>query len=187
MANSVQITQLSAPLPEGSCYLWRPDILWLHAGSNTAIALAHLLIAATLVLFLRKSKVDLPHKDIVTLFAVLVLCTAVTNLAEVLTTWLPYYLLEGWVKAVTASVAMTTGLVFVSKIPDLLRSESALKQLETARKEIASLENQLNQMNSIYQAALGREERIVQLKKEVNQELFRQGKAGRYKIYTGNE
>lgn len=187
MANPVTITQLNTFLPEGKCYLWRPDILWLNVGSSTVIALANVLIFSGLIYLMRKSRTGLPHRDVITLFSAMILCSILSQLADILTTWLPFYLFEGWIKAVTASVALTTGLVFISKLPDLFSTHSARSELESARKEIANLETQLNQINSVYQAALGREERIVQLKQEVNTELLYQGKTPRYKIYSGSQ
>jgi hypothetical protein len=37
-------------------------------------------------------------------------------------------------------------------------------------------------MNSVYEASLDREDRITQLKREVNEELISQGQPARYKI-----
>ena len=35
-------------MPHGHCYLWRPDVLWLHVGSDTLIALSYYAIPVAL-------------------------------------------------------------------------------------------------------------------------------------------
>jgi CheY-like chemotaxis protein len=46
-------------MPHGACYLWRPEIVWLHATSDTLIALSYYLIPIVLIYFVRK-RIDLP-------------------------------------------------------------------------------------------------------------------------------
>src|ERR1700722_2141345 len=43
----------------GYCYYWRPEIVWLHAASDSTIALAYYLIPVLLIYFVRKRR-DLP-------------------------------------------------------------------------------------------------------------------------------
>ena len=46
-------------MPHGFCYLWSPGLVWLHAGSDSLIALAYSTIPVTLVYFIRKRR-DMP-------------------------------------------------------------------------------------------------------------------------------
>ena len=46
-------------MPHGACYMWRPEIVWLHATSDTLIALSYYLIPIVLIYFVRK-RIDLP-------------------------------------------------------------------------------------------------------------------------------
>jgi len=41
-------------MPHGYCYLWKPEIVWLHAASDGAIALSYLFIPLALIYFVRK-------------------------------------------------------------------------------------------------------------------------------------
>ena len=41
-------------MPHGYCYLWKPEIVWLHAASDGAIALSYLFIPLALVYFVRR-------------------------------------------------------------------------------------------------------------------------------------
>ena len=36
-------------MPHGMCYLWRPEVLWLHVVSDTVVALSYFAIPPTLV------------------------------------------------------------------------------------------------------------------------------------------
>ena len=40
----------------GYCYLWRPEIVWLHVGSDALITLAYYSIPISLIYFVRKRR-----------------------------------------------------------------------------------------------------------------------------------
>lgn len=170
-------------MPHGHCYFWQPDILWLHVGSNAVIGLAYLLIPLALVIFILKNKFKLPHKDLLYLSVAFISLCGLTHLMEVYTTWIPAYRLEGWLKAITASVSITTALVLLPKLSELLKTEDLQKKYDLLQSSQTALEARLNQMNSVFDASLGREDRIVQLKREINQELTKQGLPPRYRIH----
>jgi hypothetical protein len=170
-------------LPSGDCYHWLPDILWLHVISNAVIALSYLLIPLALYMFVRRNQYRLPHRDLAYLFISFIFFCGLSHAAEIYTTWVPAYRLEGWLKAVTASVSIVTALVLLPKLPDLLLNDGEQKTYAHLEEHQRSLEARLAQMNSLYEASLGREERIVQLKKEINQELTKQGLPPRYRIH----
>lgn len=170
-------------LPHGHCYFWQPDVLWLHVGSNATIALAYILIPVALCIFALKNKLDWPHKDLLYLFVAFIFFCGLSHAAEIYTTWIPAYRFEGWIKAVTASVSIITALVLIPKLPDLLSAQNLQKKYEILQENHKLLEARLSQMNSVYEASLGREERITQLKKEINQELAKQGLSQRYRIH----
>ena len=173
----------SAFMPHGHCYLWMPDVLWLHVVSNAVIALSYLLIPIALYIFVSRKTYKLAHQDLVYLFMAFILFCGLSHLAEIYTTWVPAYRLEGWIKAITASVSLVTVLVLLPKLPELWLNESLQKKYLQMEVHQKTLEAQLAQMNSVYEASLGREERIVQLKKEINQELAKQGLQPRYRIH----
>ena len=177
-----QISQ-SNFMPHGHCYFWQPDVLWLHVGSNAVTALAYLLIPIALAIFIRKNKFELPYKDLLYLSVAFILLCGTTHLMEIYTTWVPAYRLEGWIKAVTASVSITTALVLLPKLPELLDTQGLQKRYELLQQNHTVLEARLSQMNSVYEASIGREERITQLKREINLELTKQGLPQRYRIH----
>ena len=46
-------------MAHGFCYLWKPEIVWLHVVSDALITLAYYSIPVTLIYFVRKRR-DLP-------------------------------------------------------------------------------------------------------------------------------
>ncbi len=46
-------------MPHSFCYLWNQKLIWLHAVSDTLVAVAYLSIPITLVHFVRKRR-DVP-------------------------------------------------------------------------------------------------------------------------------
>lgn len=177
-----QISQ-SEFMPHGHCYFWLPDILWLHVGSNAVIALAYFLIPLSLAILIRKRKSTLPHQDLVYLSIAFIFLCGISHIMEIYTTWVPAYRLEGWIKAATAAVSITTALVLLPKLPDLLDIQDLQKRYEALKDNQRILEAHLNQLNSVHEASIDREERIIQLKREINLELSKQGLPHRYRLH----
>jgi signal transduction histidine kinase len=117
-------------MPHGMCYLWRPEILWLHVGSDAVTALAYVSIPAAMIVFARR-RPDLAYRPVVWLFtAFLVLCAA-THLMSIWTVWTPHYQLEGALKALTAAVSLATAIALWPLLPRALALPSR-DELETA-------------------------------------------------------
>jgi hypothetical protein len=55
-------------MPHGHCYLWRPDVLWLHVGSDSLIALSYYAIPIALAYFVRRRRAVLPYWWVPALF-----------------------------------------------------------------------------------------------------------------------
>lgn len=172
-------------LPLGQCFAWLPDLLWLYLGSSGIMTIAFVLMAITGIHIIRRSKHPVPHSDLLGLLILIFACSSIYQALEIANIWLQAYQALAWVKAITASITMTTGLILIPKIPELVSQKSDRAELYEAQRKLESMEQKFNQMSSVYQASLGREERIIQLKREVNQELVNQGHPERYSIYKG--
>ena len=103
-------------IPHGHCYLWQPDLVWLHVVSDLAIALAYYSIPAMLVYFIRK-RPDVPFQGIFILFGLFIISCGTTHVMEVWTLWHPAYWLSGSTKAFTAVVSLFTASEMISLIP----------------------------------------------------------------------
>src|SRR5258708_3786994 len=117
-------------MPHGYCYLWRPEIVWLHAISDGTITLAYYLIPLALLYFVRKRK-DLPFHWIFLMFGIFIFGCGTTHLMEVWTLWHGTYRLAGAIKAITAAASVATAAVLVPLIPKALALPSP-EQLKLA-------------------------------------------------------
>lgn len=112
-------------LPHGHCYLWSPEILWLHVISDLIIAIAYYSIplALAIVLFRRKR---MPFKWLVGLFAAFIVLCGTTHILGIITQWNPIYRFEGLVKLLTAGVSIATAVVLFPMLPRLLAASDEL-------------------------------------------------------------
>jgi two-component system, NtrC family, sensor kinase len=117
--------------PHGYCYLWNPQIVWLHALSDSVIALAYYLIPVTLIYFVRRRR-DLPFHWMFIMFGVFIFGCGTTHLMEVWTLWHGTYRLAGIIKALTAIASVATAALLVPLIPQALAlpSPAQLRQAE---------------------------------------------------------
>jgi PAS domain S-box-containing protein len=135
-------------LPHGHCYLWDPLMMWLNIISDALITLAYLTIPVTLICIVRKRK-DLPFDWMWFCFGVFILACGTTHGLEIWTLWTPTYWLLGWTKAVTAAASVTTAILLVKLIPQLLAipSSASLKKVNKALQEsLAALEDAANRL-----------------------------------------
>ena len=123
-------------MPHGHCYLWRPDILWMHVLSNALIALAYFSIPATLMYFIRK-RGDVPFKGVIAMFAAFIVLCGLTHVMGVVTIWNPLYTADGVLKSITAVVSVATAVMLVPFIPVALsmRSPTELAALNARLEE----------------------------------------------------
>src|SRR6202163_5134609 len=118
-------------MPHGYCYLWNPGLIWLHAVSDSLIALAYFSISVTLIYFIRKRR-DLPFNWMFVSFGMFILACGATHAMEVWTLWHATYWLSGAVKVVSAIASLTTAVLLVKLVPQAL----ALPSPEELRREI---------------------------------------------------
>lgn len=145
------VHSLEAFMPHGQCFLWKPDILWLHAGSDAVIAFSYYLISGTLFYFLYKRS-DLPFQGIFVLFGLFILACGTTHLMEVWTIWSPDYWEEGFVKLATAGLSFFTGLILIPILPKALKLESPTK-LEKINADLTKALAERDKAYRILQAA----------------------------------
>jgi PAS domain S-box-containing protein len=124
-------------MPHGYCYLWKPGLIWLHAVSDSLIALAYFSIPVTLIYFIRKRR-DLPFNWMFLSFGLFILACGTTHIMEVWTLWHGTYWLSGAIKAVTAMASVPTAILLVHLVPRALALPSAeAMKLEIAERERA--------------------------------------------------
>jgi PAS domain S-box-containing protein len=126
-------------MAHGYCYLWKPELVWLHTGSDFLIGLSYYSIPLLLIYFVRRRR-DVPFQGIFLLFSAFILSCGTAHWLEIWTLWHPDYWLSGLIKALTAIVSLYTVSELVPLIPQALALSSPA-QLEVANlaleKEIA--------------------------------------------------
>lgn len=121
-------------IPHGHCYLWKPDLVWLHVVSDALIALAYFSIPVLLIYLIRKRN-DLPFHSIFWLFGAFIVFCGTTHVMEIVTLWYPVYWVSGVIKVFTAGVSIFTALELAPLIPKILSLPSPA-QLEAANQEL---------------------------------------------------
>lgn len=161
-------------IPHGNCYLWQPQLLWLHILSDALIALAYYSIPLFLIYFVIKRQ-NIPFKAIFILFSLFILSCGTIHVMSIWTLWHPDYWLSGLIKAITAILSLCTALAMILVLPQALALRST-RELEAANqalaREIASrqkAETSLQQLNSEL------EQRVTQRTQELktSEEKFR--------------
>jgi PAS domain S-box-containing protein len=106
-------------IPHGHCYLWRPEIVWLHVASDALIALAYYSIPVTLFYLVRRRR-DLAFRWMFMLFGMFILFCGTTHVMGIWTLWNPTYRLDGLIKLVTGVLSAGTAVMLVRAMPRAL-------------------------------------------------------------------
>src|SRR5690349_2772723 len=106
-------------MPHGGCYLWRPELVWLHASSDAVIAFSYFLIPFSLIRLVKKRK-DLEFDWMFVLFGVFILACGMTHAMSIWNVWHSAYRLDGLIKAVTAASSLPTAILMFRLVPKVL-------------------------------------------------------------------
>lgn len=165
----------------GYCYLWKPEIVWLHVGSDTLITLAYYSIPVSLVYFVRKRR-DLPFHWMFIMFGAFILGCGATHMMEIWTIWNGTYRLAGIVKLITAGLSVSTAVALVPLMPKalalpspaLLAAANRELEQEARAREQAEEEQRLSfkQMRALAaRLQTAREEERARVAREIHDEL----------------
>lgn len=113
-------------MPHGECYLWQPDILWLHVISDAVTALSFFSIPFALF-YLMKKRQDLVYNRLLFLFGGFILLCGATHIMGIWTVWFGTYRLAGIIKMLTAVFSIATALVIWPNINWLVRFPSPIE------------------------------------------------------------
>lgn len=131
-------------MPHGTCFLWQPNVLYLHVFSDALIALAYFSIPFVLLSLVRR-RPDLPFSAVFRMFSAFIVACGTTHILSIVVIWHPVYWLEGYVKALTAVLSIATAIAIAPLLPRILalRTPDELqrvnRQLETAVAEAERL------------------------------------------------
>jgi hypothetical protein len=177
-------------MPHGHCYLWTPGILWGHAISNAIIAFAYFSIPVALIYFIRRRN-DLVFSWMFVLFAIFILTCGVGHLVDIWNIWNGAYWLSTIVRVITAIASIGTAVALwplipiALKIPSTRLLEEEVLERQKAVKELSQIRDNLElrvqertyELEEFNHVAVEREERMIVLKRKINElcgELGRQ-------------
>jgi len=177
METTNSLSQLGSFEPHGQCFLWNPDLVLLHAISDSITALAYYSIPIALLYFVRKRQ-DLPYKWMFVLFGAFILACGTTHVLAVWTIWKPDYWLEGAMKGVTAAASLVAAGLLWPIMPHLLRLPSPA-QLATANEE---LQKEISMRKHVAAELSGMQQYLERQVQERTAELLQANKALRADI-----
>jgi len=128
-------------MPHGHCFLWQPDILWLHVISDAGIVAAYFLIPFALIYFVIKRK-DLPFQTVFLLFGAFIFLCGASHVMDIWVLWHADYAFQGLILALTAIVSISTFFMTVKLIPQALLLPSPA-QLAKVNEELNHANHQL--------------------------------------------
>ncbi len=118
----------------GDVYDWRSDLIWMHIVSDVGIAIAYFAIAFALAYFVRRRSTEVMAAAWWLVSAFALLCGA-TQIMNVVTIWLPVYVLEAVTKVLAAIICLVTVPVVLRLISIALTLRSPA-ELERANEQL---------------------------------------------------
>ena len=120
-------------MPHGMCYLWVPQLYFLHVSSDLLIGLSYVAISSTLIYLIYRARHDVPFSWIFLAFGVFIFSCSITHFMEVWTIWHATYWLSRYVKLLTAASSVATAVVLPFLVPKVLMLIQAVKLSEERR------------------------------------------------------
>lgn len=122
--------------PHGYCFLWLPEIVWVHVTANILIASAYFSIPLALWHFARK-RPDMPFNKVFILFATFITLCGLTHVFGIAVLWWPAYGIEGLVMLATGIVSMAVA-IFVWRIMPAALTLPSPSKLQAINQQLAN-------------------------------------------------
>jgi PAS domain S-box-containing protein len=126
-------------LPHLYCYLGKPGLVWTHVVADSLIGLSYVTISGTLVYLVWKGERHIPFHWMFLAFGSFIVACGSTHFMEVVTIWLPVYVLSASIKVITALVSMATAALLPLTVPHILSLVQAAKASEAAEGKFRGL------------------------------------------------
>jgi PAS domain S-box-containing protein len=123
-------------LPHLYCYLAKPGLVWSHVVADSLIGLAYLAISVTLGYLVYRARRDIPFHWLFLAFGLFIIACGGTHFMEVITIWVPVYVLSAAVKVFTAIVSIMTAVALPFTVPRILALVQTAKASEQVMAEL---------------------------------------------------
>ena len=122
-------------LPHLYCYLGSSRLVWSNVLADALIAVAYFVISITLVYLVHRGRGDVPFRLIFLAFGLFIVTCGSTHLMEVVTIWIPFYVLSAGIKIATAIASVATAIALPFVVPKVLGTVHEAK-LSQSRREL---------------------------------------------------
>lgn len=127
-------------LPHIYCYLQKPGLVWTHVATDTLIGMAYFAISVTLAYLVYKARRDIPFHWMFLAFGLFIIACGGTHFMEVVTIWIPVYVVSAVVKIFTALASVATAVVLPFTVPRTLAMVQQAKISERITAELRASE-----------------------------------------------
>ena len=107
-------------MPHGHCYMWKPEILWMHVISDALIFLSYLGIPLSIAYVVYRSGYRLPFNKILILFSLFIITCGTSHLMAIVNVWNNEYFISGIIKSITAITSVATFIVLIPELPKII-------------------------------------------------------------------
>jgi two-component sensor histidine kinase len=123
-------------LPHLYCYLKNPGLVWTHVVADTLIGIAYFAISVTLAYLIFRTHRDIPFHWMFLAFGLFIIACGGTHFMEVVTIWIPVYVISAVVKVFTALASVTTAVALPITVPRIL---TLVRQAKISEQAVAEL------------------------------------------------
>lgn len=199
-------------MPHGHCYFWQPEILWLHVISDILIATAYYSIPAALIVFVIKKKTLPFNWIFMMFGAFILLCgtthlldvwttwnaqykleglvkalTAIVSVITAIALWklIPKALALPTTKELESANSALQQLSqrLESRNAELQRNNDDLQKMsDSLQNKTFELKKNVAKIQAFNKVTVGREERMMELKREINELCAKLGEPDRYNV-----
>jgi two-component sensor histidine kinase len=127
-------------LPHAFCYLKNSGLVWTNVVADSLIGVSYLAISVTLVYVAYKGRRDLPLPWMFAIFGFFIVACGGTHFMEVVTIWVPVYILSTAVKVLTAAISITAATVLPFTVPQVFELTRQAKTSEQVTTELRASE-----------------------------------------------
>jgi PAS domain S-box-containing protein len=133
-------------LPHLYCYLGKPGLVWTHVIADSLIGLSYVMISGTLGYLAHKGRRDIPFHWMFLAFGSFIVACGGTHFMEVVTVWVPVYVLSASLKVVTALVSMATAVLLPFTVPRVLSVVRTAKASEAAEAKFHQIADNIQEI-----------------------------------------
>ncbi len=118
--------------------LGKPGLVWTHVVADSLIGLAYVIISGSLVYLVRK-RCDIPFDWMFLAFGLFIVSCGGTHFMEVVTVWVPVYVLSASLKVFTALASVATAVLLPVTLPRIASAVQKVKASEAAEHKFRGL------------------------------------------------